>query len=206
MHTLIASDFSPLCTKGVFMAIKIFIDQGHNPQNPNAGAEANGLREQDVTYEVGRQLAALLRQSGNYEVRLSRNTPNETLGSTNASSLAARAQAANDWGADYFISIHANASNITSATGSEGYVYSLDSAATPLAEQIVAGISEQTGFPDRGVFARPTLYVLRRTAMPATLIEIGFITNPAEAYLMKSDPSSYARGMYRGINRFFGFE
>ncbi|MBQ7847300.1 MAG: N-acetylmuramoyl-L-alanine amidase [Clostridia bacterium] len=187
------------------MAIKIFIDQGHNPQNPNAGAEANGLREQDVTYEVGRQLAQLLRQSGNYEVRLSRNSPSETLGTTNASSLAARTRAANDWGADYFISIHANASNITSATGSEGYVYSLDSAATPLAEQIVAGISEQTGFPDRGVFARPTLYVLRRTAMPATLIEIGFITNPAEAYLMESDPSSYARGMYRGINRFFGF-
>ena len=31
---------------------KIFIDQGHNPQNPNAGAEANGVREQDVTYGV----------------------------------------------------------------------------------------------------------------------------------------------------------
>lgn len=35
------------------MAIKIFIDQGHNPQNPNAGAEGNGLYEQDITYEVG---------------------------------------------------------------------------------------------------------------------------------------------------------
>ena len=35
------------------MAIKIFIDQGHNPENPNAGAEANGLREQDITYDVG---------------------------------------------------------------------------------------------------------------------------------------------------------
>jgi N-acetylmuramoyl-L-alanine amidase len=32
------------------MAIKLFIDQGHNPRNPNAGAEGNGLREQDVTY------------------------------------------------------------------------------------------------------------------------------------------------------------
>ena len=35
------------------MAIKIFIDQGHNPQNPNAGAEGNGLREQDITYDTG---------------------------------------------------------------------------------------------------------------------------------------------------------
>ena len=46
------------------MAIKIFIDQGHNPVNPNAGAEGNGLREQDITYSVGVILADLLRQNG----------------------------------------------------------------------------------------------------------------------------------------------
>ena len=40
--------------------IKVFIDQGHNPTNPNAGAEGNGLREQDIVYEVGRRLAILL--------------------------------------------------------------------------------------------------------------------------------------------------
>ena len=61
------------------MAIKIFIDQGHNPQNPNAGAEGNGLREQDITYDTGLRLASLLRDNGNFEVRLSRNTPTEQL-------------------------------------------------------------------------------------------------------------------------------
>ena len=187
------------------MAIKLYIDQGHNPRNPNAGAEGNGLREQDITFEVGRQLAALLENSGNFEVRLSRPTPDTVLGTSNPSSLAARTKDANEWGADYFISIHTNASSITSATGSEGYVYSLNSPAEPLSELIVEGISQMTGFPQRGVFARPTLYVLRRTAMPATLIEIGFITNPAEAYLMRTDPSAYAKGMALGINRFFGF-
>ena len=35
------------------MSIKIYVDQGHNPVNPNAGAEGNGLREQDITYKVG---------------------------------------------------------------------------------------------------------------------------------------------------------
>ncbi len=187
------------------MAIKIFIDQGHNPRGVNAGAEGNGLYEQDVTYEVGRQLKNLLESTGNYEVRLSRNNPDEILGTSNATSLAARTNAANTWGADWFISIHANASSNTTVTGSEGYVYSLQSPAYPLAEDIIRGISEQTGFPARGVFARPTLYVLRKTAMPATLIEIGFITTPAEAYLMENDPSAYARGMFNGINRFFGF-
>lgn len=187
------------------MAIKIFIDQGHNPQGVNAGAEGNGLYEQDVTYEVGRQLKNLLEATGNYEVRLSRNSPDEILGTSNATSLAARTAAANSWGADWFLSIHANASSNTAATGSEGYVYSLESAAYPLAEDIIEGISAQTGFPARGVFARPTLYVLRKTAMPAALIEIGFITTPQEAYLMETDPGAFARGMFNGINHFFGF-
>lgn len=187
------------------MAIRIFIDQGHNPGGVNAGAEGNGLYEQDVTYEVGRQLGQLLTATGNYEVLLSRNSPDEILGTSNASSLAARTNAANEWGADWFISIHANASTNQTATGSEGYVYSLESPAYPLAKEIVAGISAQTGFPERGVFARSSLYVLRKSAMPATLIELGFITTPAEAYLMETDPSAFAKGMFNGIQKFFGF-
>ena len=107
------------------MAIRIFIDQGHNPGGVNAGAEGNGLYEQDVTYEVGRQLGQLLTATGNYEVLLSRNSPDEILGTSNASSLAARTNAANEWGADWFISIHANASTNQTATGSEGYVHDL---------------------------------------------------------------------------------
>ena len=185
--------------------IKIFIDQGHNYRGVNAGAEGNGLYEQDITYTVGVQLSELLKATGRYEVRLSRNSPTEILGTNNATSLSARTRAANEWGAEWFISIHCNSSYITTATGSEGYVYRLGNAATPLAERIIAGIAEQTGFPARGVFERPSLYVLRATDMPACLIEIGFISNPAEAYLMETDPSSYAKGMFRGIERFFGF-
>lgn len=188
------------------MAIKIFIDQGHNPTNPNAGAEGNGLREQDLTYEIGQLTADLLRQNPNFEVLLSRPTPDTVLGTTNAGSLAARVNAANDWGADYFISLHANASTIPTATGAEGYVYSLSSAAAGLAEEIIEGISEYTGIPERGVFARPTLYVLRRTRMPATLIEMGFITTYSEAMLMADSPELFARGIYEGILDFFDLD
>ena len=92
------------------MATKIFIDQGHNPQGVNAGAEGFGFREQDITYAVGARLGDLLRQDGRFEVKLSRNSPTEQLGTSNATSLAARVNMANDWGADYFISIHSNAS------------------------------------------------------------------------------------------------
>ncbi len=183
--------------------IKIFIDQGHNPQNPNSGAEGNGYREQDLVYEIGIRTADLLREDGNFDVRVSRPTPTTQLGTSNASSLRARVDAANSWGAEWFISLHANASDLPSATGTEGYVYSLLSAAYPLAVDIVESVSEATGEPNRGVFARPTLYVLRRTSMPATLIELGFITNYGEATLMAESPGLYARAIYRGILRFF---
>ena len=186
------------------MAIKIFIDQGHNPRNPNAGAEGQGLREQDLTYEIGRRLANLLAADPNYEVMLSRPTPETVLGSTNAQSLAARVNMANNWGADYFISLHANASSITSASGSEAYVYSLGGAARQFADDILTGLTGTTGLPDRGVFARPSLYVLRRTRMPATLVELGFITNPGDAALMSENPQLFAQGLYNGINRYFG--
>ena len=77
------------------MAIKIFVDQGHNPSGPNTGAEGSGLLEQDVTYAVGVYLADLLRADPRFEVRLSRSTPEEILGTSNATSLAERVRLAN---------------------------------------------------------------------------------------------------------------
>ena len=91
------------------MAIKIFIDQGHNPRNINAGAEGFGLREQDITYNVGRYLADLLNKDPRFEARTSRNTPEEILGTNNSTSLARRVELANSWPANYFLSIHTNA-------------------------------------------------------------------------------------------------
>lgn len=186
------------------MAIKIFIDQGHNPSNPNAGAEGQGLREQDITYDIGTRLATLLRADPNFEVRTSRTSPTQVLGTTNAQSLAARVNDANSWGADYFLSLHTNASTIESASGNEAYVFALGGVAEDFAASILRGLSAATGLESRGVFARPTLYVLRRTRMPATLIEMGFITNPGDAYLMSREPDRFARGIYNGILSYFG--
>ncbi len=185
------------------MAIKIYIDQGHNPMNPNAGAEGNGYREQDLVYTIGVLTAEYLRAAG-LEVRLSRPTPETQLGSSVSSSLASRVQDANSWGADYFISLHANASEITTASGSEAYVFSSASAAVPLAENILNQLNVSTGLESRGVFARPSLYVLRRTAMPATLIELGFITNPYDASLMASSPELFASGVANGVLAYLG--
>ncbi|MBE6548341.1 MAG: N-acetylmuramoyl-L-alanine amidase [Ruminococcaceae bacterium] len=186
------------------MAIKIYIDQGHNPVNPNAGAEGNGLREQDIVYTIGQELADRLRRSGNYEVKLSRPTPDTQLGTSNASSLRVRVEDANTWGADYFISLHNNASSNPSANGVEAYAYARNTPAFELGEDIVEGIVEATGARNRGMKVRPGLYVLKRTAMPAVLVELGFITNPREASLMNNSPNLYADGIYNGIVEYTG--
>ena len=183
---------------------KIYIDQGHNPENPNAGAVGNGLREQDVTYRVGQDLAALLRRSGNWEVRLSRPTPETLLGTSNASSLRARVDDANSWGADYFISIHTNASDNANASGVEAFAYSRPSRAFILGEDIVDNIVAITGQRNRGMKTRPGLYVLKKTNMPAVLVEIGFITNPGDAAIMRDNPELFARGIYNGIVEYTG--
>lgn len=186
------------------MAIKIYIDQGHNPVNPNAGAEGNGLREQNIVYRIGQETAALLRANSNFEVRLSRPTADTQLGTSNATSLAARVNDANSWGADYFISLHTNASDLSAATGSEAFVYARGTRAFDLAGDLLVELEESTGLYNRGVFTRPSLYVLRRTAMPAVLLELGFITNPRDAALMNNQPELFARGIYNGILRYTG--
>lgn len=186
------------------MAIKIYIDQGHNPENPNAGAEGNGLKEQTLTYRIGQELATLLRANPNYEVRLSRPTPTSALGTSNSTSLQARVNDANAWGADYFISLHTNASDNSAASGVEAFAYSRPSRAFSLGESIVERLSVATGLRDRGMKVRPGLYVLRRTAMPAVLVEMGFISNPGDAALMNNDPTLFARGIYNGIVSYLG--
>ena len=186
------------------MATKIYVDQGHNPENPNAGAEGNGLQEQTLTYRIGQELAALLRANPNYEVRLSRPTPTTALGSSNTTSLQARVNDANAWGADYFISLHTNASDNSTASGVEAFAYRQPSRAFSLGEDIVRNLAATTGLRNRGMKLRPGLYVLRRTAMPAVLVEMGFISNPTDAALMNERPELFAQGIYNGITEYLG--
>ena len=185
------------------MPTRIYIDQGHNPVNPNAGSEGNGFREQDIVYEIGQLTAESLRGYG-IDVRLSRPTEDTQLGTSNSTSLRARVEDANSWGADYFISLHTNASVIESANGSEAFVYRRNSEAESLAENILTQLNYATGLRNRGVVARPGLYVLRKTRMPATLVELGFISNPVDAELMAYSPQLFAAGVSNGVLAFLG--
>lgn len=186
------------------MAIRVYIDQGHNPVNPNAGAEGNGYREQDIVYVIGHELAMLLDENKNFVSRLSRPTQDTQLGVTNTTSLNARVNDAVNWGANYFISLHTNASDIRSASGIEAFAYSRESEGYVLGGRILFWLQRFTGLNNRGIFSRPGLYILRRTPMPSVLVELGFITNYYDATLMGEQPYLFAEGIFYGLLDYFG--
>ncbi len=188
------------------MAIKIFIDQGHNPQGVNAGAEGFGLREQDITYNIGIYLQNILNADPRFEARVSRPTPETVLGTSNATSLAARVTAANVWPADYFLSIHVNANTDPSVNGTEMYIFRSGSTAQVLAENLLDAITSRLDTKRNGVFVRPSLYVLRRTRMPAVLLELAYISNESDAEKLDDRQYAFAYAIYVGLLNFFGLE
>ena len=188
------------------MAIKIFIDQGHNPESVNAGAEGFGLREQDITYNVGIYLANILNNDPRFEATTSRTTPTEILGYNNTSSLRTRVEMANSWPANYFISLHCNASENPNYNGTEVYVERAYSQAYYLAEYVLNAIVDRVGTRDNGVRINPSLYVLRRTTMPAILVEMGYITNYEDSQKLRDDQYQFAYAIYEGLLEYFGLE
>nr|QGT51213.1 hypothetical protein Firmicute1046_2890 [uncultured Firmicutes bacterium] len=182
------------------MATKIFVDAGHG--GPDPGAVGNGVVEQQVNLNVANELARLLREGG-YEVMTYRSTASENVLSNKNADLRNRAAMANQWGANYFISIHTNSSPNTAASGFETYVYRLGGTAEALAQSIQSAFVAALGSNDRGVH-QANFAVLRRTAMPAVLCELGYLTNPTEALNLNSPAwqRAAAKAIYTGIYNF----
>ncbi|MGK7890303.1 MAG: DUF3747 domain-containing protein [Leptolyngbyaceae cyanobacterium] len=149
----------------------IVLDPGHGGRDPGAVGR-NNLYEKTVVNDITRKVADLLEAQG-MQVVLTRQG-DSTL------DLEPRVQVAERNDADLFVSIHANAISMSrpEVNGAETYFYR-SSAGRQLASHIQRNLVA-TGMRDRGV-REARFYVIRRTSMPAALVEVGFVTGAQDA-------------------------
>lgn len=156
-------------------SVKIMLDPGHSgPYEP--GACAGDVTEAAVVLAIARLAAACLAQRG-HAVRLTRD------GDIDDDGLRWRAELANDWSADFFLSLHANSAANPAACGTEVWHFPGSRNGRRLARRIQRAIVRRLGTADRGV--KPATYtVLAATDCPAVLVETAFLSNPADRALL----------------------
>lgn len=181
----------------------IYLDAGHGGKD--GGAAANGIKEKDIVLELCKRIKSGLEQYENTKVLMSRETDIYL-------TLDERTQKANAANADVFVSVHINSAAATAARGFESYIFPNSGSATSAFQnvmhaEIVKQISGYSGFDDRGK-KTANFAVLRQSKMKAILTENLFISNPADAALLKQ--SSYldklAAGHINGLAAFLGLK
>ncbi|MGA1603352.1 MAG: N-acetylmuramoyl-L-alanine amidase [Prochlorothrix sp.] len=182
----------PSVPQGRFVVV---IDPGHGGRDPGAVGRG-GLQEKQVVFPVAQQVAALLTQQG-VQVVMTRYDDREV-------DLEPRVQVAERANATVFVSIHANAISLNrpDINGVETYYYGSNEGRR-LAQTIHQSLLENVAIRDRQV-REARFYVIRRTSMPATLVEVGFVTGAEDAPRL-ADPahrSRIAAAIAQGILRY----
>ena len=171
------------------MAYKIVVDSGHGGEDP--GAVYPGRQEKEDTLRLALEVGRLL-EAGGQDVVYTRTTdvyqtPFE------------KAQIANREEADYFISIHRNSSpRQNQYQVVETQIYDKSGIKLKMAEAI-NGALEEVGFRNLGVKERPGLVVLRRTNMPALLVETGFLNSDEDNKLYDEKQKEIAEAIATSI-------
>lgn len=166
-------------------SVIVVIDAGHGGHD-RGGIPGQRIAEKDMTLDVAQRLRNVLSASG-YRVVMTRDSDVFV-------PLPTRVAIANSYRNAIFVCIHFNATQRRSAGGIETYFYSRDS--LPLASAIHRLVVGGAPSSNRGV-RRRGYYVLRKTNIPAVLVECGFLTNPTEAAYAQS--ASYRQKLAQEI-------
>lgn len=166
--------------------IVVVVDPGHGGGDPGA-IGIGGLQEKQVVLDISRQVATILQRQG-IQALLTRYDDREI-------DLQPRVDFAERVNASLFVSIHANAISLSrpDVNGLETYYYDTGGR---LARTIHESILRRTGIPDRRL-RRARFYVLRKTSMPAVLVETGFVTGADDAVRLRNP--AYRRRMAEAI-------
>ncbi|MGN0031047.1 MAG: N-acetylmuramoyl-L-alanine amidase [Candidatus Gastranaerophilaceae bacterium] len=170
----------------------VVIDPGHG--GSDCGATRNGIYEKNITLDVSKRVAELLKKKG-YEVVMTRSS-DETV------SLQERVEISENVSPDVFVSIHVNSSSSEAPNGLETHYYKDNS--LMLAKTVHASMLNHIKANNRGLF-KSKFYVINHTTAPAILVEIGFISNSAERgqLVSESRKQATAKAIAEGINDYF---
>lgn len=169
--------------------ITIALDAGHGGSDP--GAVYGNRMEKDDALRLTKAVGKILEDSGVNVFYVRKSDEYET--------PLKKATDANNAGADYFISIHRNSSEEPNQyNGVETLVYKDTGIRNTLAANINANL-EKAGFKNLGITPRPNLVVLKRTRMPAVLVEVGFINSDTDNKIFDNNFNEIAQGIADGI-------
>lgn len=143
--------------------MKICLDPGHGGYDP--GAVHDGVNEKDITQDVTYYLFDML-TSNNFDVLIVGENDHY-------SSLSDIVKESNDWGADFFLSIHCNSADNPLAEGIETFYYSQKKSAQLFLDELMVMFPEHK---NRGA-KKANFFVLKHTVAPAVLVELEFLSN-----------------------------
>lgn len=175
----------------------VVLDAGHGAKDSGA-VGVTGKYEKNFNLAIVLKAAALLKKENNIDVVLTRSDDTFL-------ELKDRAAMANNLKADLFISVHANSSGSSAASGTETY-YQRE-ASKALANVMHKYLVQATGLSDRGV-RYGNFHVIRETKMPAVLLEVGYLSNKKDEALLFTDAlqNKVAASIVSGIKEYLGIK
>lgn len=179
---------------------RLVIDLGHGGRDPGA-IGPNKTHEADVVLAIGKELNELLKGC-NLEIKFTR-LSNKYL------SLTERAKIANNFKADYFLSIHINSTKDNTVRGVEVWQYSnKNENLNKFSNGLCTDISKIFNVRNRGLKLSKELLVLKNTTMPAALIEVDFISNAQAEKDLKTNSNikAVAIGIKNNLIKLFDLE
>lgn len=175
----------------------IYIDPGHG--GIDVGANYKNIYEKDINLQISLLLAAALEEKGAI-VQLTRHgdydlaVPNAYL--RKRSDLSQRVKMINNSNCDLYLSIHLNASQSTSWRGAQVFYNNINEKNVVIAQIFQDSFKKNLG-SKRAIKEINDLYMYKRVNRPGLLLELGFISNPNERYILRQ--SYYQKRVVRAI-------
>lgn len=180
----------------------IAIDPGHGGYDPGAKGYS-GILEKDLNLAIGLALKEVLKQGGaavvmTRETDVDLVTPGE--GTMKSRDLQNRLKYIERQKADLLVSIHLNSSG-SRWRGAQVFYHPKDEINKELAVAIQAGLQQELQNTNRQALSLSSSYLLKEIAIPAVIVEAGFITNPEEEALLKDESyqAKLAKGIAKGV-------